>query len=203
MSNPDYPKTPLVPPKPQFPKQPGAPDWKSKPKGGPVAVAALIVSGLFFALKPSEGGRILKPYLDSAGIPTACMGVIGPEVTRRYKAGLKFTDAECETMERTYLNKMVGRMQSCVPAKVQNDMTYGEWISYGHWDYNTGAFCSSSVGRNLTAGNHVEACKSMGKYTYITLHGVKRNCRDPDMKRICGGLVTRRDLEVNSCLNSL
>lgn len=187
-----------------MPQAPSAPGWKEKPKGGPFAIGVLVV-GIAAALLPSEGGRILRPYLDSARIPTACMGVIGKEVTRRYQAGLLFTDAECESMEKAYLNKMVATMQSCVPQSVQQQMTYGEWISYGHWAYNTGtqSFCNSTLGRRLGAGDRVGACRAMGAWTYITLHGRKRNCRDPDMQRICSGIVTRRDLEVSSCLQAI
>jgi len=133
------------------------------------------------------------------------MGIIGKEVTRRYKAGVKFTDAECESMEKTYLTRMVSAMQTCAPQADQQQMTYGEWIIYGHWAYNPGtkSFCNSTLGRRLGAGDRVGACKSMGAWTYITLNGRKRNCRDPEMKRICSGIVTRRDLEASMCLEAL
>lgn len=188
-----------------FPQAPNAPGWKEKPKGGAVFGIAVLVAGIGFALGPSEGGRRLTPYLDSVGIPTACTGVIGKEITRRYKAKLKFTDAECDSMETAYRTRMVTVMQSCVPLKVQQSMSYGEWVTYGHWAYNTGtqSFCVSTLGKRLAAGDHSGACKAMGSWTYVTHKGKKRNCRDSDMQRICRGIPLRRDLEVSMCLGAL
>lgn len=162
----------------------------------------ILAAGIAAALLPSEG-RKLKVYKDSAGIDTVCMGLIGP-ITKRHP-GVDFTVEECKAAEAAYIAPMVAQMQKCVPEKVRNDMSYGEWVTYGHWAYNTGtsSFCTSSLGRKLSAGDHVGACKAMGAWTYITLKGKKRNCRDADMQRICSGIVKRRDLEVSMCLDAL
>lgn len=180
------------------------PGWKDKPPKGAFFSVVVLCCGLAAALMPSEGGRRLSPYLDSAKIPTACMGVIGPEVTRRHKAGLGFTNEECEEMESKYLAKMVRAMHTCVPGNVVADITYGEWIAYGHWAYNTGtnSFCHSTLAKRLSAGDHAGACRAMGAWTFITVPGLgKVNCRDPAMR--CGGIPKRRDLEVSMCLSAL
>ena len=192
-------------PKPLPPQKPGAPAWNAKPAAGAAFTVIALAAGIGYALGPAEGGQILTPYLDSAGIPTACTGVIGPEISRRYKAKLDFTVAECDAMENAYREKMVRLMQACVPLNVQQEMTYGEWVAYGHWAYNTGtgSFCNSTLARRLAAGDHAGACRAMASWTYITLNGRKRNCRDPDMKRICSGIVTRRDNEVSWCMQAL
>lgn len=178
------------------------PSLKDKAPGGIFAVA-ILVGAIATVLSPSEGGRRLDVYRDSAGILTACMGVIGPVVNVRGMGG-KFTDAECDHMEKAYLTKMVTMMQACVSQPVQSQMTYGEWIWLGHWAYNTGtaAFCHSTLAKRLAAGDHVGACRAMGSWTFITLPGGKHvNCRDPANR--CLGIPKRRDIEVNMCLESL
>lgn len=167
-----------------------------------VGIAALSVL-LIGLLEPSEGGRRLVPYLDSVGIPTACTGIIGPEVARRHKAKLRFTEAECVALETAYLGRMVRDMQKCVPQHVLNTVTTGEFLAYGHWAYNTGtgAFCRSSLNRHLRAGDHVRACQAMGQWTFVTLNGRKVDCRTAG--KLCPGIVKRRRMEVSMCLDSL
>lgn len=203
------------------PQAPGAPAWNAKPLAGGVFSALLLGSGIIAALLPSEN-RITHVYKDSAGIDTVCMGLTGA-VTKRHP-GVEWTVEECKIAEAKYIAPMVAEMQQCIPLEVQRSMKYGEWIMLGHWHYNTGAFCSSSVGRNLAQGKHEEACKAMNQYTWITwpmsklpLAGkhkiievktkkgpvkvLKVDCKDPKNK--CRGLAIRRDLEVSNCLNAL
>ena len=204
-----------------IPQAPGAPAWNEKPKAGGLFATLLLAAGMTAALLPSEA-RKLNVYKDSAGIDTVCMGLIGP-VTKRHPA-VAWTVEECQKAESEYVAPMIAEMQQCIPMKVQREMSYGEWIMFGHWHYNTGAFCSSSVGRNLEQGNHEAACRSMGAYTWITwpmrklplagthkIYETKTNtglvkvlkvdCKDPKNK--CSGLAKRRDLEVTNCLNAL
>lgn len=185
-----------------FPQAPGAPAWNEKPKAGGAFAVLIVAVGIASALFPSEG-RKLQVYKDSAGIDTVCMGLIG-SITKRHP-GVDFTVEECKTAEAEYIAPMVKQMQQCVPVEVRNSMTYGEWVTYGHWSYNTGtsSFCSSSLGSKLRAGDHDGACKAMSGWTFITYKGKKRNCRDADMQRICSGIVKRRDQEVSNCLNAL
>jgi lysozyme len=177
------------------------PGWKEKPKGGLFALA-LICAGIAAALAPSEGGRRLDVYRDSAGILTACTGIIGPVVNARGFGG-KFTEDECKALESAYLAKMVTAMQACVPSPVLHEMTYGEWIAFGHFSYQAGngAFCRSTLARKLASGDHAGACRAMASWTYITVKGVKVNCRDPNNR--CRGIPKRRDMEVSMCLDAL
>lgn len=182
------------------------PATKPGVKKGPFVAGAVFIASLLALLAPSEGGRRLAPYLDSVGIATACVGIIGPEVTRRYKAHETFTEDECKALEYTYLSTMVRQMSRCVPANVMAQVHMGEMLAYAHWAYNTGtnAFCgNSSLHRKLVAGDHAGACKAMGNWTFVTLNGVKVNCRLDKYKRLCGGIPKRRDYEVQMCLEAL
>lgn len=129
------------------------------------------------------------------------MGLIGP--VEQAHRGTPWTVSECQAAEAAYIAPMAEMMQRCVPAAVRDEMTYGEWITYGHWSYNTGTgnFCHSTLARKLAAGDHVGACKAMASWTWITLKGKKLNCRDPANK--CGGIPIRRDNEVGWCLAAL
>jgi GH24 family phage-related lysozyme (muramidase) len=183
---------------------------------------ALVGAGLLFNLAPpdsAEGGRRLDVYLDSSGIPTSCSGLIGNEVVRRYKlhgTKARFTEAECIAMEKAYTVPMQRQMAACIPDKVKAEITFGEMWTFAHWHWNTGAFCQSSVGRELAKGDHVRACHAMAKYTWARPNprwrqtgrsngkiGAARrvDCSDPANK--CSGLATRRRNEVAWCLSAL
>ena len=179
-----------------------APARQPTGKKGPAFTIGLLVAGLSTALLPSEA-RKLTPYLDSVGIPTACMGIIGKEVTRRYKAKETFTLDECLYMEKTYLTKMVTDMGHCIKDEIEAQMVYDQWIGLGHWAYNVGtrAFCNSGVVRKLNQGDFAGSCQAMGDWTYLTIGGKKVNCRDPKYK--CGGIPKRRDYEVKTCMGAL
>jgi lysozyme len=182
---------------------------------GVLGLAALIAS----FLDADEGGRHKQPYLDSAGIPTACTGIIGPEVTRRHRAGESFTDAECDALEQGYVVPMVQRMQACVGDEVLQRIRVGEFVAYGRNSYSTGvgAFCRSPMAALLKQGDHAGACRAMANWRTFTGtpgnraprgQGVRtakgrwlQDCRDPANK--CRGLAIRRVSESHMCLAAL
>ena len=167
-----------------------APSTKAsgKAKGAGVVVALIAMLGVW------EGSRP-KPYLDHIGIPTACRGIIGPEVTRRYKAGERFTQAECDAMETDYILTMQDKMAGCIKVP----MSDSEWLAYSHFAYNVGTagFCKSSLVKRLNAGDHAGACRQMAKWTWAG----GKDCRVAANR--CSGLPKRRDAEVATCLESL
>jgi GH24 family phage-related lysozyme (muramidase) len=198
-------------------KKPVMPGGKGAAGGAGLILALAIAIG--YALDPSEGGRRLDVYLDSSDIPTACKGVIGAEVTRRWRAkgkDARFTDVECDQLENNYTLKMTADMLQCVPEAVVSTLSYGEFIAYGHWAYNTGTgmFCSlGSVPRLLAQGNRIAACNVMAKYTWARPSrrlnqtgrdngktGPARRIDCADKRNKCSGLKTRREAEVNTCL---
>lgn len=181
---------------------------KLQPKKGPiVALGTVAVAVLALLGSPGptgEGGQRLVPYLDSVGIPTACTGVIGPAVTARWKAHTRFTKDECDTMDQTYVLNMLRKMTSCVPADVAAEMNLQQMTAFAHWSYNTGnaAFCgNTTLHRTLVAKDWEGSCKAMGKWTFVTDHGVKKDCRHSG--KLCPGIVLRREFEVKMCLDAL
>lgn len=203
-----------------------APKSNMKAKVGTFSAVALLLLLAQF-ISPSEGGRILDVYLDSAAIPTACMGIIGPEVTRRYqamkasgnKADGHFTDAECDKLETTYLTRMKADLEHCLTPALVNDLSLGEFLSYGDGAYNfgTGAMCKSPMAKLAAQGKRREACDSIASYRVHTGTPGNRkprgkgtltrsgrwlqDCRDPANR--CTGLPKRRDRQRNACLAGL
>jgi lysozyme len=170
----------------QFPVKP-----KSKaPLVGGSAIAIAIIASLAL-----YEGDIRKPYRDQVGVWTVCRGITGPAVI----PGKTYTAQECNNLEVAYLNKMLATMGKCVTVP----LSFDEWVAYGHFTYNIGTsgFCKSTLVKELNKGNRYQACRQMGKWTFIRINGVLVNCRDPKYK--CGGLPIRRDYEVNMCLDSL
>ena len=190
-------KPPIV-----IPEAKKAPGWKEKPTKGVFFSMAVLTTALIVWLSPSEGGQRLDVYLDSAGIKTACTGIIGPVVNAK-KVGDRLTKAECDAMDQAYVTKQLAQMQACVPAPILQDTAFGEFVSYAHWAYNTGtgAFCNSTLARKLATGDHAGACKAMGAWTYITVNRQKVNCRNAG--HLCPGIVKRRNEEVSRCLEAL
>jgi lysozyme len=161
-------------------------------KKGPIAISALAVS--LVGLLALHEGDVRTPYKDQAGIWTVCRGITGPSVI----PGKTYTAAECNSLELAYVSNMLLKMSDIVRVP----LAFDEWIAYGHFTYNTGfgALRSSTLIKKLNAGDHVGACKEMGRWTFIKINGKHVNCRDPKYK--CGGIPTRRDFEVQMCLKA-
>lgn len=172
---------------------PAPPKTTVKGTKGPIAVSALTVA--LVGLLAVREGDVRKPYKDQAGIWTVCRGITGPAVI----PGKTYTAAECNSLEIAYVSEMLMKMNDIVRVS----LAFDEWIAYGHFTYNTGigALRNSTLLKKLNAGDHVGACKEMGRWTFIKINGKYVNCRDPKHK--CGGIPTRRDFEVDMCLDAL
>lgn len=200
-----------------------------KAKVGTVAIATLLL-WLAATISPNEGGRRLDVYVDSAGIPTVCTGIIGPQVTAAWQAAqatpdpavrkqyLHFTNERCDALETKYLARMHADLSRCLTPQLLNDLSVGEYLGYGDGDYNfgTGAMCNSPMAAKAAAGDRRGACEAIASFRVHTGtrgnrkppgKGVLRNgrwlqdCRDPANK--CTGLPARRLRERELCLAGL
>lgn len=166
----------------------------AKSNKSPVVGGSLIALAIIASLAIFEGD-VHKPYKDQVGVWTVCKGITGKDVI----PGKTYTNDECKVLETAYVNKMLDTMGKCVTVPLNPE----EWVAYGHFTYNIGTsgFCNSKLVKILNTGNHEQACRQMGKWTFIRINGKLVNCRDPKNK--CGGLPKRRDFEVTSCLNAI
>lgn len=144
-----------------------------------VLAAALATS----VVGAAEGLR-QTAYPDPAtrGMPwTECYGHTGPDVHRGDTKSL----AECKTLLLADLDKSADGIESCIHVPMP-DARYVAALSLAY-NIGTGAFCRSSIVRDLNAGNVKAACDDFLKYNRAA--GI-----------VFPGLTRRRITERNLCL---
>jgi len=157
-----------------------------------VFLSMVIAIGSPMALK--HEGMKLKPYYDSVGVKTWCVG----ETEVGYQE--QFTEQECKalfTMRYGFYAKAVYSMYNDTAQEIvtpefsaaMTDMAYNVGIS---------AVRKSSMIREINAGNGVKACDAIKKYKYAG----GQDCSKPN-NRTCRGVWSRR-LEMHElCLKGL
>ena len=157
----------------------------------PAAAIALLLG-----LLTTAEGRRYTPYYDAAGILTVCDGITGPDVIK----GKTYTDAECDELGERFVKRMSAKMGRCV-----GPLNFREWVAWGHFTYNTGtaAFCNSTAAKLLRAGEREAACRQMPRWRFVTIQGKPRDCSVHPWSKQCGGVVKRRALEMQMCLDAL
>lgn len=157
-----------------------------------VFLAMVVSIGSPMALK--HEGMKLKPYYDSVGVLTWCIG----ETEVGYKK--EFTEQECKalfTMRYGFYAKAVYSMYNDTAKEIvtpefsaaMTDMAYNVGIS---------AVRKSSMIREINAGNGVKACDAIKRYKYAG----GKDCSKPN-NRTCRGVWSRR-LEMHElCLSGL
>lgn len=140
-----------------------------KPVGPKVAGgSAALVLAITLLINPWEGDK-LKPYLDVGNIPTACAGVIGPEITKAYNEGRIFTQDECDVMNINAAKKHESGLRAVINDNVENqipDLTMAAFIS---WTYNVGngAAEKSTLVRLVNQNKLFEACDQLSRWTRV------------------------------------
>lgn len=124
-------------------------------------------------------GYIPRTYSDPIGIPTACYGHTGPEVT----PGREFTKAECRALLEGDLAKAYQAVIRCVSVPLKAH----EAAAFVSFTFNVGggAFCRSTLVRRVNRGELPAACAELDKWVYaggIRLRGlVKRRAAERAM----------------------
>ena len=148
-------------------------------------------------VKHIAGKQYLRAYLDAVGVATACDGL-----TRWKGKPIRITDQfaeeECGAMLEVALVEHAGPVMKCTPGIALSDNPAIEKsregprftaVSLGY-NVGTGAYCQSTAARRFNAGNYAGGCDAA---TWWVRGG----------KRVLPGLVKRRTLENNVCLNGL
>ncbi len=135
------------------------------------------------ALIAKHEGLILGTYIDPVGIVTSCYGHTGKDI----QSGQPFTDEQCLEQLATDLSVFNRQLLSLSPA-----LSEGEHAAYLSFVYNVGinAYRSSTLRRELLAGNRVSACRELPRWVYA------------DGRKL-QGLINRRNAEMQFCLKSL
>ena len=141
-------------------------------KAAAVALCATVVCGF-------EGMRHIV-YHDVIGVPTYCVGE-----TRNPRPGHVYSTEECMNILEGRLAEFQRGVNACVHVDVP-DTREAALVSLAY-NIGTGAFCRSSVVRDLNEGRIREACNDFLKFDRAG--GV-----------VFPGLVRRREAERKLCL---
>lgn len=140
--------------------------------------------------KHVAGPQYLRPYLDIAGVPTACDGI-----TAGVKMGQRYTEAQCSALlERELVTHAQGVMW-CTPRLADNGRDY-QRVAAVLLAYNigVGGYCGSTVARRFNAGQWKSGCDAFTMWNKARVNGVLRPV---------AGLTARRGRERAICLKGL
>lgn len=158
------------------------------------AACMLMVTGTM-----AHEGWVLKGYPDPVrgnALPTACDGV-----TEGVVLGKVYTEAECVQMSMLAKVKHAAPLVDCI----EKDMPPAFLATMVDTAYNVGvgAFKSSTMCRQMKAGNYPAACEAILLYIKArkTPGGPLLDCRD--RANNCYGLVVRRQEQRAACLEAL
>lgn len=133
-------------------------------------------------------GYYSHPYYDSVGVKTICYGATSADHVDFSKT---YTKAECLRMLGTDLQKYDKDLQKCLTPAVYAALPPHRHAALVSFDYNVGggAFCKSSVARDLNKGDVQAGCNALLLY-------------DRGGGRVIRGLANRRKAERSLCLMS-
>ncbi|MEN8283563.1 lysozyme [Acinetobacter gerneri] len=159
-------------------------------------VSGLTASAVFFMSLIGYEGYSSKPYLDSAEVPTIGIG----STTYEYGTKVKMTDKPITKERAIEISKAhVAKDEVAFRKSLQGvKLSQVEYEQYLDFTYNFGQsnWNNSSMLRNLKAGQHVQACKSLLKWKYVS----KRDCSV--RSNGCYGVWTRQQNRYEKCMGA-
>lgn len=152
-------------------------------------IAGLTGAALAAALSFVTGweGIYTKPYYDSVGVLTVCIGETAADGVNFKK---NYTVDDCKQMLGNALAKYDAGLTACLhPPHAITDTMHIAFLSA---TYNIGieGFCNSSMARNVNRGNFTAACHSLRLW-------------NKGGGRVIKGLDNRRKAEETLCLKGL
>lgn len=133
------------------------------------------------------GKQYLRPYLDIAGVATACDGI-----TRGIKLGQAYTEAQCAAMLERELVIHAQGVMDCTPSLGQPGRD-AQRVAAVLLTYNIGVanWCGSTARRRFEAGDIRGGCEAFALWNKARVGGVLREVK---------GLTARRKRERAICL---
>lgn len=116
-------------------------------------------------IQPWEGNERV-PYLDVGGVPTACGGITGPEITKAYHDGYVFTEEECEALNIKHAKIHADSAERLITFEPVPDLTMAAFISF-HYNVGPGAFAGSTLRRKANAGDLRGACDELSRWVRV------------------------------------
>lgn len=149
-------------------------------------------------VKHISGPQYLDAYLDVAGIPTACDGIIRVN-GRPVRIGDRFSEDQCATLLEKELVIHAQGVMDCTPAfRNHPDIeaiapTVAAAVSFTY-NIGVGGYCGSTAARQFNAGNWRAACDAFMLWNKARVNGQLRPVR---------GLTLRRARERALCLKGV
>ena len=134
-------------------------------------------------------------YSDRAIIPVpGDVLTIGFGTTAGVKLGDTITPPQALARALVDVQQFEGAIKTCVTVP----LTQNEYDAYVSFAYNVGrrAFCQSTLVKKLNLGDFKGACDELLRWRFFQ----GKDCALPENRRLCGGLVKRREAEYRQCL---
>ena len=134
-------------------------------------------------------------YSDRAIIPVpGAVPTIGFGTTAGVKLGDTTTPPKALARALVDVQQFEGAIKTCVTVP----LTQNEYDAYVSFAYNVGrrAFCQSTLVKKLNLGDFKGACDELLRWRFFQ----GKDCALPENRRLCGGLVKRREAEYRQCL---
>lgn len=154
--------------------------------GARTVVGVGVSAGAFFGIDAliEREGQVNHAYLDSAGVPTICVGHVS-DAEYPFKMGDVWSDRKC----REVLQHDLKEAQAAIDRLVEVPLTNYQESALRSFIFNIGVygFQKSTLLRELNAGCYECVPDQMMRWTKITVRG---------QKQVSRGLVNRRKSEV-------
>lgn len=159
-------------------------------------VTCLSASAAFFAMLVQHEGFRSKPYLDSVGVPTIGIGSTVYEDGRRVAiTDQAVSKARAIEISRKHVQADEAVFRRSLGDVVLSTAEYDLYLDF-MYQYGQGAWQRSSMRRNLLAGNHKAACRSLLKYKFA-------GGRDCSIRSNgCYGVWTRQLARYQKCIGA-
>lgn len=166
-----------------------------KEESGRTVSVAITTDGTA-TVQHKAGPQYLQPYLDIAGIPTACDGI-----TAGVKMGKRYTEAQCAVLLEAELVKHAKGVMACTPALAADGRDYQRTAAVLlAYNIGVGGYCGSTVARRFNAGQWRAGCDA---FTMWNKARVKDKAHPKGVLRPVAGLTARRGRERAICLRGL
>ena len=153
------------------------------------------VTALALSAAARVGIVLHEGYTDRAVIPVkGDVPTIGFGTTTGVKLGDTTTPPQALARALKDVQQFEGALKNCVTVPLAQH----EYDAYVSFAYNVGsrAFCQSTLVRRLNAEDYAGACAELLRWRFFQ----GKDCALPENRRLCGGLVKRRQAEYRQCI---
>lgn len=153
------------------------------------------VTALALSAAALVGIVLHEGYTDRAVIPIkGDVPTIGFGTTTGVKLGDTTTPPQALARALKDVQQFEGALKNCVTVPLAQH----EYDAYVSFSYNVGsrAFCRSTLVKKLNAGDYAGVCAELPRWRFFQ----GKDCALQENRRLCGGLVKRREAEYRQCI---